>query len=1062
MGVVFVAEQTTPIRRKVALKIIKAGLATKTLKSRFEAERQALAMMDHPSIAKVYDGGVDQHDRPYIVMELVQGFPISEFCDKHHMSTDRRLQRFVDVCRAVEHAHQKGVIHRDLKPSNVLVAEIDDKAVPKVIDFGVAKAVGQELIDQTLYTSFTQMIGTPLYMSPEQTRMGVIDVDTRSDVYSLGVMLYELLTGTTPFASEELKMAGFDEMRRIIQEEEPSRPSTQVSTLSDKVRSTAAERRAIDHRQLSNMLKGELDWIVMKALAKDRNRRYQSAGELAEDIERYLNNEPVEAHPPSFGYRFGKLVHRNIGFVTAVAVVLLCLVGGIIGTTWGMVQARRERDAARLAQNNEEKQRQMADENALRAERAAKAAEAVLDFVQERIFAAARPMGHDGGLGYDATVRQAVEAALPFLESSFEDQPLVKARLHHAIGESFDYLGEYELALNQLQAAYSIISEKFSAEHPMTLQAMGDLGNAFDRLRRFDEALELKNRALELSKNTFGEDHANTAQAMADLAITYASQGRHVEAVELNEKALSLFEAAPVVDSRNMTACKTNLASTYRNLGRAKDAFRLHEQAFELAESKYGRAHPISLLNMHGLAHAYELVDRQSDANKLLYECFDGMKQKLGPHHPKTMMTGNCLAKSFERLADHKSAINVQEEVNKTRELKLGPNHPETIRFANEIVINYIRLRRHDKALELSEKLYKRCQNTLDENHAATLQCMNNLVSCYQGLYRIEEAAKIGKELLNRQTAVLGVDHHDTLWTMGSLAATYRMLRRNEEALELSKREFELRNAKLGVDHDDTLLAMRELALTYRLNGNFKESIQYYEEAIALHEKKNLGQYDRQTLRAMGRLAMLYRDSGDIDQAIKLFKKALEHQKNVLGENDADTVKTVEILAMECRGVPERSDEARRYTEELIVLLERANNPKRLAFMTDSAVWLAHSPDADDRSRAVELAQEVVDTDSGSGMGWHALGITQLRMEQYPQAVRSLTRADELLQADDRSHWFLLSIAEAKQNRHAAARTWYDKANEWLNQNPRETERLASLRNEARHALDSEKGVRPQ
>jgi WD40 repeat protein/serine/threonine protein kinase len=324
-GVVFMAEQTQPVRRKVALKILKPGMDTRQVVARFEAERQALALMDHPNIASVFDGGATVLGRPYFVMELVRGVPITAFCDQNHLPVRARLGLFLDVCRAVQHAHQKGVIHRDLKPSNVLVTLHDDKAVPKVIDFGVAKATGQPLTDKTLFTNFAQLVGTPLYMSPEQAQLSGLDIDTRSDIYSLGVLLYELLTGTTPFDKDRLRTAGYDEMLRILREEEPARPSTRLSTLGQAATGVCANRKS-EPRKLSRLLRGELDWIVLKALEKDRNRRYESASAFAADVQRYLADEPVQACPPSAWYRVRKFARRHkAGVLTSAGVALAML-----------------------------------------------------------------------------------------------------------------------------------------------------------------------------------------------------------------------------------------------------------------------------------------------------------------------------------------------------------------------------------------------------------------------------------------------------------------------------------------------------------------------------------------------------------------------------------------------------------------------------------------------------------------------------------------------------------------------------------------------------------------
>ena len=363
-GVVYMAEQAEPVRRQIALKVIKLGMDTKDVIARFEAERQALALMDHPNIAKVFDAGATETGRPYFVMELVRGIFITDYCDQNNLATRERLNLFTQVCHAIQHAHQKGIIHRDIKPSNILVTMHDGVPVPKVIDFGIAKATEQRLTDKTLFTAFEQFMGTPAYMSPEQAEMSGLDIDTRSDIYALGVLLYELLTGKTPFDAKELLQAGLEAMRRTIREKEPARPSTCLGTMLDADLTTVAKHRQAEPSKLTHLLRGDLDWIVMKTLEKDRSRRYETANGLAMDIQRHLNNEPVVARPPSAAYRFQKLVRRNKLAVAAAGAVTAALILGLGVSTWMFFQEKAARQWAVVAEQEQTRLHQQAGRGA--------------------------------------------------------------------------------------------------------------------------------------------------------------------------------------------------------------------------------------------------------------------------------------------------------------------------------------------------------------------------------------------------------------------------------------------------------------------------------------------------------------------------------------------------------------------------------------------------------------------------------------------------------------------------------------------------------------------------
>jgi serine/threonine protein kinase/tetratricopeptide (TPR) repeat protein len=588
MGTVWLAEQREPVQRLVALKIIKAGMDSRQVLARFEAERQALALMDHPNIARVFDGGTTAGSRPYFVMELVKGVPITRYCDEHRLTPRERLELFLPICQAIQHAHQKGIIHRDIKPANVLVAPYDGRPVPKVIDFGVAKAVGQRLTERTLFTSLGAVVGTLEYMSPEQAELNNQDVDTRSDIYALGVLMYELLTGTTPLSRERLKQVAFTDVLRLIREEEPPRPSTRLTDSKETLAGVAAVRHT-EPARLVKTVRGELDWIVMKALEKDRNRRYETANGLATDVQHYLADEPVQACPPTVGYRLRKLVRRNKGPMLAVGLVLLVLVAGIIGTTWGLVRADKARAdavAAQLAEAARAKAEGRAKdeaEQALKAERKAKDGETAQRLRAEDNTKLAMAVLDE------IIMKEARQRLTPYMQD--------KAKGLAKNPEQERLEGEFVQKGLKFYEQLARTNATDWAARRARAKAYANVGLLQLDLRNYLESETAWRQAIDLMEELAGE-RADEFDNRFDLANTYhwfyrayLDSGRNPAAEEITRHAFVLFEklAADFPNHRLEAqlggyACQRNLAGLLQRTGRASEAEKAYREALAISE----------------------------------------------------------------------------------------------------------------------------------------------------------------------------------------------------------------------------------------------------------------------------------------------------------------------------------------------------------------------------------------------------------------------------------------------------------------------------------------------
>jgi eukaryotic-like serine/threonine-protein kinase len=671
MGLVFVADQEQPVRRRVALKVVKPGMDSKTVLARFEAERQALALMDHPNIAKVLDAGVTESGRPYFVMELVRGVPITDYCDEARLTPRQRLDLFLAVCRAIQHAHRKGVIHRDIKPSNVLVTLYDAHPVPKVIDFGIAKAVGTAFAGHSVYTGFAQLVGTPMYMSPEQAEMTAQDVDTRADVYALGVVLYELLTGTTPFDGETLRQAGFDEMRRIIREDEPARPSHRVTTMAAEKQSTVSGQRGVDGRQLGRQLRGGLDWVVMTCLAKDRTRRYESAGALAADIERYMRDEPVAACPPSTSYRLRTFSRRNRRALATVGVIGAALVAATAVSVWQAVKARdaqnqaeTERDLAKAAQRET-----AAAEN--RAATEAAIARAVNDFLQKDLLRIASPqVPLEGGPRANPVlnVRAALDRAAAKIDERFRDQPLVEAEMRLTIADAYRGIWEPAKAVPQLQQAVALRKAHLGPGHRDTLFGVHTLELAYEETGYFDDALALLVEWREHFQSTFGPDGQDARFYLHAQARASYKAGK-LDDAERSERAL--LEIQRKTDSAMGTVYSQMwMSRIHLRQGKYRMAEAAAREALAILEQETQEPAWIRYVAMTLLGGALVGREKYSAAEPLLLKGYEGLVEweaTFGPHSGNWRRT-----EAIERLVWLYEATDQPEKARAWRE-KLSP-----------------------------------------------------------------------------------------------------------------------------------------------------------------------------------------------------------------------------------------------------------------------------------------------------------------------------------------------------------------------------------------------------
>ncbi len=847
MGTVWMAEQTEPVQRRVAVKVIKSGLDTAHVLARFEQERHALALMDHPNIARVLDAGATAEGRPYVVMELVKGVPITKFCDQEQLSPKERLELFVPVCQAVQHAHQKGIIHRDLKPSNVLIALYDGKPVPKVIDFGVAKATGPKLTERTMFTEVGQIVGTLEYMSPEQAEMNNLDIDTRADIYSLGVLLYELLTGNPPFTSRQLRGAAFAEMLRIIREVEPAKPSTKLSS-SEELPSIAAKRK-LEPKRLTKLVHGELDWITMKCLEKERSRRYDTANGLASDIQRYLTDEPVLAGPPSLRYRTRKFVGRNKVPVAATALVLLAMIGGIFGTILGLARAdsalRAEEAQRHLAESNAKeaiRQKKIAEDRRRETEMQAAIARAVNDFLQNDLLSQAdanrQRLGGKTVGDPDVKVRTLLDRSAETIVGKFRDQPLTEAAIRLTIGEAYRALGRFEEATVQLERAAQLRTAELGIDHRDTLAVKNLLGLLYKDRGKYELAESLFKDALQVSTVKLGFDHPLSISIKNNLAILYQSQEKYDRAETLLKEVFEANVTELGANHSQTLTSKNNLAVLYQARGEYVRAETLLNEILQ-ASMENETVSPLQIsIGKNNLAMLYQAQGNYARAEMFFNEALRGIRAQLGEDHPDTLTAKHNLAGLYQVQGDHERAERLLEGVVQMRVAKLGINHPDTLTSKHNLAALY----QSQSKYHLAEKIYLELLQALSTNRGGDeLQApivKNDLAQLYLAQGNFIPAESMCNEALQALTAKLGTDHPRVLTCKHNLAMLSWRQKRWNESIPLFEEVLRLQRAKLPPNHPDALLTMAHLGCNYRDADRIEEAVSLLERAVRLAEMR--------------------------------------------------------------------------------------------------------------------------------------------------------------------------------------------------------------------------------
>jgi len=744
MGEVWLADQKEPVRRRVAIKLIKTGKDTREVVARFESERQALALMNHPAIAKVFDAGSTPQGAPYFVMEYVAGVPITVYCDKHRLNTRQRLELFMRVCEGVQHAHQKAIIHRDLKPSNILVTDVDDHPVPKIIDFGVAKALTQKLTADTMYTRVGMLIGTPEYMSPEQALSSGEDIDTRTDVYSLGIIFYELLAGAPPI---ELRKVALEEFLRRLREDDPPKPSTRIRTHDPVTSTELARKRHTEPPALVRQMRGDLDSIALKALEKDRGRRYGSPSDFALDIARYLNNEPVLAVPPSVAYRARKFARRYRGaLVTACAFALVLIAASVISIR-----------------------------QSIRANKAAGAAQAVNDFLQNDLLAQASAVNQAGPAAKpdpDLKVRTALDRAAQRITGKFDRQPEVEASIRNTIGQTYMDLGLYGASKIQLERALSLERAQFGVDSPKTLWTLSNLGYVADLQGKDSEAEPLLVQALDAQRRVLGPDHPNTLLTMTTLGIVYWHQGKHAQAEAIDKKLIATDRRVLGPEHRDTRNAMNNLAIVYWREGKLKDAETLGREVVDSDRRVAGPEHPDTLKAMNNLAAIYGSEEKWAEAAALYTQVLEIRRRVLGPEHPLTLSSMNNLSTAYESQGKYPEAEAIAEQALQIQRRVLGPEHRDTIRTLMNVASYSRALGKYALSESLAKQAFESDRRVLGADNPETLLCAQQLAYTYLTEHKYAQAEALDSQTYDIDRRVFGQENRTVLYVQANLATT--------------------------------------------------------------------------------------------------------------------------------------------------------------------------------------------------------------------------------------------------------------------------------------------------